>query len=257
MQPGWTEACPRGALRLDPATVDLWSIGLDGVGSRSCGELLGVLSVDERARMARFRHERDARRWGIARGATREVLASYVGIAPSKLVFRQGTSGKPALETGDGVRFNVSHSGPEALIAVARGFEVGVDVELIREGLLEDAIAQRVPGDLAVRLATIESPRVRTRTFFRAWVCHEATVKCRGIGISEVASAGLTDHVWIGELDLGEEYAAALAVDVVTLHVRPVVRRLVWQRWPDVGAKLTCVAPSDHAPDDGRLEVLE
>ena len=235
--------------------MDLWSIGLDGVGSRSSGELLGALSVDERARLARFRHERDARRWGIARGATREVLASYVGIAPSALVFRKGTSGKPALETGDGVRFNVSHSGPEALIAVARGFEVGVDVELIKEGLPEDAIAQHLPGDLAIRLATIESPRVRTRTFFRAWVCHEATVKCRGIGISEVASAGLTDHLWIEELDLGEGYAAALAVDVVTLHVRPVVRRLVWQGWPGVGVEWTGVAPSEHVTDGGRLEV--
>ncbi len=164
----------------------------------------------------------------------REVLASYVGISSSEIVFRLGDSGKPALEgVGENLHFNISHSGPTALLAVAFGREVGVDVERIREGLHEGEIAQRVLGDEAVRLAMIASPQDRTRAFFRSWVRHEAMVKCRGAGLGDASGEGPTNNLWLEEIDLGESHTAALVVNVGAVDgvraARPYVRRLVWR----------------------------
>jgi 4'-phosphopantetheinyl transferase len=240
VQPAWTEASPHWVSRLDAGSVDLWSIGLDALGSPTSDELLGALCVDERRRMARFRRASDARRWGLARGVTRKVLASYIGVPTSEVVFHLGESGKPTLEgVGDGLHFNVSHCGPMALLAVARGYEVGVDVERIREGLHEGAIAQRVLGDEAGRLAMIASPEDRTRAFFRSWVRHEAVVKCRGVGLLDLAGEEPIDDLWIEDIDLGEAHAAALVVNVGVVEssadARPQVRRLAWRNQFSVG----------------------
>ncbi len=92
------------------------------------------LSSDELARAARFHFERDRTRFSVARAALREILAHYLGTSPAEIAFVYGDHGKPALAPPYGdLRFNLSHSHDLALCAVARGSEVGVDVERIRE----------------------------------------------------------------------------------------------------------------------------
>ena len=61
------------------------------------------------------------------------VLAQYLGSQPSSLTLRRSRAGKPELQ-GSAFRANLSHSGEVALVAVANGHEVRVDVELVREG---------------------------------------------------------------------------------------------------------------------------
>src|SRR6478609_10153867 len=72
---------------------------------------------------------RDVRAAG--RGALRRVLARYLDRDPEAIELTGGEHGKPAL-AGDRplFRFNLSHSGALALIAVAAEREVGVDIEL-------------------------------------------------------------------------------------------------------------------------------
>src|SRR5438067_10925318 len=85
--------------------------------------------------------------WGAARGTLREVLGRAVGCDASEVQFRYGPHGKPYL-AGSPVRFNISHSGALALIALAQ-VEVGADVELPRKRR-SDAIARRfyAPGEI-------------------------------------------------------------------------------------------------------------
>ncbi|HZX96718.1 MAG TPA: 4'-phosphopantetheinyl transferase superfamily protein [Myxococcales bacterium] len=167
-------------------------------------------------------------RWGAARGTLREVLGAAVGCAPREVAFRYAAHGKPQLANSP-LRFNISHSGAVALIAVAR-VEVGVDVELPRPRR-SDGIARRffAPGEIE-RLFAIEDPERRADAFFRLWTCKEAFLKVTGEGLSrstrsyEIApdssrllwAVGIPDAATrysVYPLDVGDPYRAALVAE--------------------------------------------
>ena len=76
----------------------------------------------------------------------------------------------------------MSHSGGLALIAVADGADVGVDVEAIKPREHRDGIARRVFTQ-AERAAIDDD-----ESFYRHWVAKEAFVKATGKGVSSVRS---------------------------------------------------------------------
>jgi 4'-phosphopantetheinyl transferase len=143
------------------------------------------LSEDERIRASRFRFERDARRFTVARAAVRSILGGYTGAAGHGLRFDYSRYGKPSLAgvTAD-IRFNVSHSADLAMLAVVRGREVGVDVESIRVEVETDKLAERY-FSLHERESLRAIPnRDRVSAFFRCWTCKEAFLKAQGLGLS-------------------------------------------------------------------------
>src|SRR5207245_1169665 len=113
-----------------PDEAHVWWIGLD-LPAAEREPLAETLSADERDRARSFRLPRDRERFVAARGWLRRVLGSYGGRPPADLVFGYGPRGKPALagEGVDGFRFNLAHASGHALLAVARGRELGVDLE--------------------------------------------------------------------------------------------------------------------------------
>jgi len=158
--------------------VDLWRVDLDAPDVD-----LSPLSADERARAARFLRDDPRRRWQAGRAALRTVLGGYLGIAPAAVELELGHRGKPALADPEAsLRFNLSHSGELALIALARGREVGVDVERIGE---------------------------RPPAFYEEWTRREALGKCFGGGLAEPPPRRPVRMV---PLDLGADWAGALAV---------------------------------------------
>lgn len=199
--------------RLDAGTVDVWLVALDRALP------LDSLSEGERERAARFVRDEDGRRWAAARTALRLLLAGYAEADPHALRFKEGPHGKPALATDAGVaasglRFNLSHSGEVALIAVALDREVGVDVELPRRAVDHVAIARRIlSAEEAERLAALGDPHERERAFLRAWVRWEAVLKCRGTGIGGAEDAPTGPDPWVAELLILPPAAAALAVE--------------------------------------------
>jgi 4'-phosphopantetheinyl transferase len=94
-----------------------------------------------------------------------------------------GEHGKPLLAgAAGGVRFNVAHSGGMALLAVARGREVGVDVEALRPDLPAARLAQRFypPEDRAAVCEPGLADEERLRRYVRLWTRKEAYVKAAG-----------------------------------------------------------------------------
>ena len=64
-----------------------------------------------------------------AADALHRVLAVYLGEDPARIRLETGAQGKPRLADPQGqLRFNLSHSGEIALVAVSGEAEVGVDV---------------------------------------------------------------------------------------------------------------------------------
>lgn len=149
--------------------------------------LNGWLSPEERARANRFRPADAARRFRVARGHLRRILAAYIRQPPETIRFETTAHGKLELETAqnpDGVRFNLSHCGDLSTVAVCFVRPVGVDIEFVRpiDNLCE--IAERYfPPEEANRIRECDEPE-RTELFFRAWTRMEACLKAAGAGLA-------------------------------------------------------------------------
>jgi 4'-phosphopantetheinyl transferase len=125
-------------------------------------------------------HQYDSRAVGL--------LAAYLGCAPHAVRLATGEHGKPYLE-GSSLAgapvfdFNISHCRGALLVAIARGQELGVDVETQRRRRPVLDLARRFfAADEASALASLDEPR-RQIAFLRLWSCKEAVVKALGIGI--------------------------------------------------------------------------
>ena len=112
---------------LDSDKVHVWAADLDA-GRSGDRELL---SEDERTRADRFLDRQIGSRFTVARATLRRLLGGYLGSSPNEFRFQYGPQGKPALEGGGDLRFNVSHSHGLGLFVFIRGYEVGVDVERV------------------------------------------------------------------------------------------------------------------------------
>jgi 4'-phosphopantetheinyl transferase len=200
--------------RLADDAVDVWRADLDAAG----GDVAELLSEDERERVGRFVRVEDASRWARAHGILRALLGRYLDADPRALRFVAGPHGKPALadpQGGGELRFNLSHSAGVALCAVARGREVGVDVELPRRPLDAGALARRAFGEDEARRLEALDPAERDRELLRLWTRHEALLKCEGTGIARALPLGAGRPApWVVELPAPDPgAAAALALD--------------------------------------------
>lgn len=147
----------------------------------------GLLSPDELDRIAWYRLDRDRIRFGEARGWLRRILGSALNCNPRELQFESGLFGKPHLTVpaGSGLHFNLSHSHGHAVVALAWGREIGINVEQIRPLSELDAMArdQFSPEEFS-SLAALTAHR-RITGFFRIWTRKEAYIKATGVGLSE------------------------------------------------------------------------
>jgi 4'-phosphopantetheinyl transferase len=191
--------------------VDLWVIALEpeaSLGRPDSPDSFDSLDPGERAFAARLRM--GAGTWSAVRAALRRVLGCYLGLAPANVALESGSNGKPRLALGAGsdLRFNHSHSGDVALIAVRLGHEVGVDVEAIRPGVDGAAIAREI-FDAFERdaLAGHDSDE----SFFRAWARHEALAKATGRGIADGPEPGDRSRFKVLDVEGIPGCAAALA----------------------------------------------
>lgn len=171
---------------LDKHQVHLWCTSLD---TDPCWAqwLTSLLSEEEQERAARFHFPADARRFTLSRGMLRSLLSHYTGIPPRKLRFVYNRYGKPTLAGVpglEGCHFNLSHCGDMALIAIARAWPVGVDLERLR--LINDAaqIARRFFSPTEQATYTCLLPVSRSWSFFACWTRKEAFIKALGVGLS-------------------------------------------------------------------------
>jgi 4'-phosphopantetheinyl transferase len=151
---------------------------------RNCWTLL---DAEERARAERIRHGETQSHFVMVRSGLRALLARYLDCAAGTVRFALGEKGKPRLagtEPGQGVVFNVSHSGECGLIALASDTALGVDVEKCRAMANLDGIAERCfsAGELAHWRAL--PPDHRQQAFFTLWSFKESFVKATGEGIT-------------------------------------------------------------------------
>jgi 4'-phosphopantetheinyl transferase len=192
------------APRLPDGAVHVWRADLRTLPP----ELATLLDGNERERAERMLDEHRRRLWSRGRGLLRTLLGSYLRVHPATVRLRSGPGGKPELATGS-LSFNLSHSAQTALLAFSAAGAVGVDVEMARRRFDAVRVAERAFGPAEARRLAALAPEVRGREFRRAWVRHEAALKCLGSG---VLGAGAERQIpWVTELEIDGSAAGAVA----------------------------------------------
>ncbi len=166
--------------------VHVWRMRL-GSSDYQAGEMQSKLSTEEKHRAAKFQSSDDRTRYITAHYYTREILSKYLGQPPEKIRFAYNQYSKPELEedtNAPGLRFNLSHSAEIALLAVANGFNVGVDIELVKHDKATEDIARRFYSSREVELLLNQPGNIRDEAFFRIWTRKEAYIKVRGEGMA-------------------------------------------------------------------------
>jgi 4'-phosphopantetheinyl transferase len=226
--------------------IHLWSVVPEALSPRTVDRLAAWLSPPEQERWERRGRSRD---YLAGRTLARHVLAGHLDIGPEAVELVEDALGRPELareQERSQLSFNISGTQGMALCAVARGAQVGVDVEALTRRLdpsppiarsfapCEREDIARQPGDL------------RGRRILQYWTLKEAYVKALGTGLTLAL-----DRFWF-ELDgdeprlvlppgprphgdswrffqrsLGERHLAAVAVKTETAGVQ----RLVVRAW--------------------------
>ena len=116
----------------------------------------------------------------------RLVLARLTGIAPAELRFEVSPGGRPELASllsSGAPRFNLSHTRGLVGCAVARGREVGLDVEELRAPAPLELAERHFAAAELEALRALPPPR-RSDRFYALWTLKEAYSKGRGLGLS-------------------------------------------------------------------------
>ena len=169
------------SLELMTEEVQVWVASLD-VSDDRYDALARLLPAEEKERAVALTPVA-ARRFVVARGILRSLLAGFTGTPAEKLQFAYGNSGKPVLVGRDGIQFNISHSTDLGLFAFAPDRPVGVDVENERPVRRLLDVAQRFMSEDELRSLIDTSPEERNAAFLRSWVVREARLKAEGKGV--------------------------------------------------------------------------
>ena len=230
--------CP--GLELKREECHVWHVSLEE-SDEDLFRLAAQLSNDEQKRAGSFLVAAPRTQFIVTRSALRLLLGGYLGVSAAAIAFRTNAHGKPELaQPNDDLRFNVSHSGRHALIALSRGADVGVDIEQHRP--LDDwsGMAQMIWCDEDLARWQGLSAADRCRAFYLAWTRKEAVAKAVGLGmaadfkklrVSFVPAApaflsgldpafGLAAEWSLIDIATPENYSAALAAKSPDVRVR-------------------------------------
>ncbi|MGW5555934.1 4'-phosphopantetheinyl transferase family protein [Micromonospora sp. NPDC003944] len=161
-----------------PGVAHVWRLGLD-LSPQLAQIFDDVLNPTERARRDSYADRAVRRRFLAVYGSLRVILGRYLGEPPARVPLRTGRWGKPLLGD-DALRFNISHSGQCALLAVSTERDIGVDVERAHRDRPVEAIARRYFPPAEARLVAAAPPAERTAVHLTLWTRKEACVKAAG-----------------------------------------------------------------------------
>jgi 4'-phosphopantetheinyl transferase len=160
--------------------VHLWAWTLDPASPDPSAHV-ALLDSQELQRMYKFYFDRDRARYAANHANLRRILGAYLNKLPEQVKLQADSLGKPELAFEDPLAFNLSHSRTIAVLAVANGQPVGVDVEYVRP--IEPEVAARHFS--AVELAALNQLQgdAWVTGFYRCWTRKEAILKAEGVGL--------------------------------------------------------------------------
>ena len=230
------------------ADVDIWMAQTE-LRSHKLAELAAMLSTDERAHEDIPAPRSGYERFALTRGLLRTVLGEYLDVEPGAVELTYGLNGKPLLaETfaSSNIHFNLSHSGGIAVVAVARGFRVGLDIERLRFRADFSELSRRVLTERELEKLSTTLNACQRKTFYRYWVRKEAYLKGTGTGLAfpprdvDVSAATF--------------YRSDQPVTIPIVNDRPVPWRIYDLQLPGLGGTLVGALAIEETPLDRNNE---
>jgi 4'-phosphopantetheinyl transferase len=176
----WPASGIRGAIA--PDEVHLWAWPLEPVPADLAAHI-ELLDQEELRRLHGFRFAQDRSRYAIAHANLRRILGGYCECPPAEICFRANRFGKPELAgEPSSLHFSLSHSRCVAVLAVAHGHPVGVDVEEVKPIEREVADGHFSASELS-QLSGLPGDAWLS-SFYRCWTRKEAILKAEGVGLS-------------------------------------------------------------------------
>ena len=182
----------------------------------------------------------------------RSIVGAALGCPPASWRWREGPHGRPEIdEPGTDVRFNIAHSAGLVACAIARGRDVGVDVEDRNRPETDRQIVSRYcsPAEAADIDAQGDAWHER---FLIYWTLKEAYLKALGLGIS----VHLSDISFTFDGDVARIGFVGSLVDSdprwTFSLMRPTARHLVAIASEGDGPIAHRIVPFDVAAIDGR-----
>jgi 4'-phosphopantetheinyl transferase len=177
----WPASGVRGNIGPDEVHLWAWALEAAAVELPAHIELLNQL---ERERMQGFHFAPDRARYAVAHANLRRILGAYVHQSAAGLCFYSNGFGKPELYQNDSsssLHFSLSHSRSIAVLAVADGNPVGVDVEDVKP--IEPEVAEsHFSASERSQLTQLQGD-AWLLGFYRCWTRKEAILKAEGVGL--------------------------------------------------------------------------
>lgn len=148
------------------------------------------------------------------RALTKIILANYLSnISPKNIKLLKTQYGKPYLENME-VHFSISHCDTMFLIGVSKKFELGIDIEDIKNKDYSD-IAKYVLSDKENSLYEKEKLENKENLFLSFWTRKEAFFKANGIGLPDNLNMLDTSYFLSKEIRANNNYRCFnISIDV-------------------------------------------
>ena len=195
---------PVSAIRLSTTDVHVWSVKLDALFDPDA--LSDVLTAAEIASINDSVVSIEEQRQIIARGLLRFVLSLYLEVSPAAVTIDFENHKARLSENFDqSLRFNASAAEAEAMFAIARNRNVGIDLvfqQEVDETMLLSA-KHLTPGEQ--NLLALMPEGNRSTAYYRLQSRRSALAKAKQASMAMAAAAGGGTNYWapLGHLSFG------------------------------------------------------
>lgn len=147
---------------------------------------LPEVSAERAAKAVRFRFP-SGKALSLGAGLALDMLLQEYGLREKDMRYGYGSNEKPYFVNQPGLHFNLSHSGTLVLACMGRR-ELGCDIQKEEKDQLSIARHFFHPDEYAW-LSGISDETIRSKSFYRLWVCKESFIKTLGTGLSTELSS--------------------------------------------------------------------
>lgn len=220
---GFGEHTGGAVARISAAHTTVWILDLARIGDRIRDEpaLLRLLAPSERLRADRSPSSALRGFYTASHVGLRSILATLCGPQAASREFAHTPTGKPFVPRGP--EFNLSRSGPMALVAISEGARVGIDVERVRPVAIDDWAVRYPVLRFFAKNRDVNMPV----KILQAWTRLEAWCKRRGLPVGalldqaeerrfrgdEISAFAPASASELRDLDVSPGYFACCACD--------------------------------------------
>lgn len=172
---------PEGDVHLWVAFPDEWTAPSQIASARD------ILDGDEIARMERFHFPEHRHLFLVSHFLVRTALSHYSDRPPGAWRFMNDENGRPLIDPAAepvSLSFSLAHTAGLAVVGVARGSDIGVDVEAAGRQVDAAGLSRRFfSSEEAAALENLPPGRLEEQ-FPLYWTLKEAYIKALGLGLS-------------------------------------------------------------------------